>query len=253
MICKNCGANFNDDLPKCPYCGEFNYSGAEKEYFHRLHGMKEDLHSLEDQVPKMYTGELKEQTNHVKKIFLIVLGILLLLILLFFGIHRLLDSMIYGDPKTELLFAKEAFPVAEEYYETGDYEGLLQFYRTSMEENKNANFYNWDHYAFLICYENYQIFSACAVTLGTDDFAEGDLQELLYCYISNRFYQKGYPMSEQDLLLVTSLEDEMETVLSSLSLTAEEEKTLNDFLNDPDYPSWEDIESFSQKVYKRLF
>ena len=36
MICKNCGAHFDDNLPKCPYCGAFSYIGARKEYMEKL-------------------------------------------------------------------------------------------------------------------------------------------------------------------------------------------------------------------------
>ena len=36
MICNNCGAHFDDDLPKCPYCGDFHYAGAQKEFMDKL-------------------------------------------------------------------------------------------------------------------------------------------------------------------------------------------------------------------------
>ena len=29
IICSSCGAEFEDTLPKCPYCGSLNYKGAE--------------------------------------------------------------------------------------------------------------------------------------------------------------------------------------------------------------------------------
>ena len=48
-------------------------------------------------------------------------------------------------------------------------------------------------------------------------------------------------------------EDEMESVIDSLHLTEDEQKTFNDFLNANEYPSWEEIEDFSKKIYKRLY
>ena len=157
------------------------------------------------------------------------------------------------DEKEVLLFTKEAYPIADDYYEAGDYEGLLDFYYASIEENENADFYNWEHYSFLMCYENLCIFRESADKLGSDDFSDFDMHELFYCYISNRYYQKGYPMIEADQLLAAEFEDEMEAVIDSLHLTEEEQKTFNDFLNANEYPSWEEIEDFSKNIYKRLY
>ena len=164
-----------------------------------------------------------------------------------------LDSIGSRDEKEVLLFTKEAFPIADEYYKSGDYDGLLKFYQASIKENENADFYNWEHFSFLMCYENLCIFRESADKLGSDDFSDFDMHELFYCYISNRYYQKGYPMIEADQLLAAEFEDEMEAVIDSLHLTEDEQKTFNDFLNANEYPSWEEIEDFSKKIYKRLY
>lgn len=253
MICKNCGAHFDDHLPECPYCGQFSYAGAEKEYMDRLEDMREDLEELHETVPEMYTGELKKQAKHVRKILLIVLGILTALALLFFGGSKLVDSLYQYDAKAELLFTKEAFPIADEYYDAGDYDGLLEFYQTSLEENSNASFYSWEHYPFLICYENYTIFQYAVSLMGTEDFSEYYMTELFYCYAANRYHQKGYPMNETDQRLVASYEDEMETVIDNLGLTEEEQKEFHDLLNKSDYYIWDDVETLSKKVYKRMY
>ena len=78
MICKNCGAHFED---------------------------------LSEAVPKMYTKELKTQTGQLRKIFLIVGGLIAALALLFFLMFFLSESMYKKDAKAEILFTKEAFPV----------------------------------------------------------------------------------------------------------------------------------------------
>ena len=39
IICSSCGAEFEDTLPKCPYCGSLNYKGAEAEYLGKLESM----------------------------------------------------------------------------------------------------------------------------------------------------------------------------------------------------------------------
>ena len=253
MICKNCGAHFDDNLPECPYCGAFHYAGARKEYMGKLEGMREDLDDLHETVPEMYAAELKKQGKHARKIVLIILAVLGALALLLFGVSSFMDSLYKTDAKAELLFTKEAFPIADEYYAAGDYEGLLEFYQTSIEENENASFYNWDHYQFLVCYENLTIFNEVASRLESADFTENDMRDLFFCYISSHFYLKGYPMDHVDLQLVSSFMDEMETVIDSLTLSKEELKEFNDLLNSTGHPSWDEIKDFSKKVYKRIY
>lgn len=253
MICKNCGATFPDNLPKCPYCSEFHYPGAQKEYMGKLNRMKEDLDDLHEEVPKMYSSELRSQAKHARKIALIIAGIFAALILLFAVIFLISNSAGERDAKAVLLFTKEAYPIADEFYNAGDFEGLLDFYHTSITENENADFYSWDHYPFLICYENYCIFMESAHKIGTKDFSAFDMQELFYCYISNRCYQKGYPLDEADQQIISSFEEEMESFINALHLNDEEYKEFNDFLNTKEYPSWDEIEDFSKKVYKRMY
>ena len=47
IICSSCGAEFEDTLPKCPYCGSLNYKGAEAEYLGKLESMRQDMQQLE--------------------------------------------------------------------------------------------------------------------------------------------------------------------------------------------------------------
>ena len=75
MICNNCGAHFDDNLPNCPYCSALHYPGARKEYMEKLEDIKENLDDLHETIPEMYTSELKSQTQKVKKIILIIAGI----------------------------------------------------------------------------------------------------------------------------------------------------------------------------------
>ena len=252
MICKNCGAQFQDSLPKCPYCETLHYAGARKEYMEKLEDMKDDLSELHEVVPELYNEQLRTQTENIKKTIFRVFIVLGILFLFFFISRFVFDSIGSHDQKQALLFSKEAYPIADEFYETGDYEGLLEFYQTSITENESADFYSWAHYPFLMCYENAIFFREAAKRLQTNEFDEFDVSEIFYCYISNRYYQKEYPMDETDQQLVSSYEAEMETVIDELQLTDKELEELNKLLNDTDYPSWDDIQNFSKKIYKRI-
>ncbi len=253
MICTNCGAHFDDQLPKCPYCGAFHYEGAKKEYMGKLEDLKEDLDELHETVPEMYTTELKNQGKRVRKILLIIAAIFAAFILLFMVSSFLLDSSFSRNEKEVLLFTKEAYPIMDAYYEAEDFDGMLSFYYDSIQNNENADFYSWEHYSFLMCYENMEIFRESAARLGSDTFDDYDMHELFYCYLSSRFYQKGYPMDEKDQMLAATMEDEMEGIIDTLHLTDKELTKLNNLLSSPEYPSWDDIEEFSKEIYERLY
>ena len=76
MICKNCGAHFEDNLPECPYCGEFHYAGAQKEYMGKLENLKENLDDLHETVPEMYTKEFNPETTILEDWFNLTSGLI---------------------------------------------------------------------------------------------------------------------------------------------------------------------------------
>lgn len=252
MICKNCNAHFDDNLPSCPYCQAFHYAGARKEYMGKLEDMKEELDDLHQVVPQLYHKEFRSQTKQARKVLLRIVIVFSILILLFFIGTFVLDPISRHDEKQTLLFMKEAYPVADQYYEAGDYEALLSFYQTSISENESADFYNWDHYPFLMCYENITLFREAAKAVHSKDFSEFDVQEMFYCCISNHYYQENYTMDETDKQLVSSYDDEMKTVINTFHLTDEEAEEFNILLNENHYPSWEKIQDFSKKIYQRI-
>ena len=48
IVCTSCGASFDKDEPKCPYCGTLNPYGAEKEYKEKLEDIREKLDVVDD-------------------------------------------------------------------------------------------------------------------------------------------------------------------------------------------------------------
>lgn len=61
ITCPACGAEYEDTLPKCPYCDLINYKGAEKEYLEKLEGVRQDMSELADVPEEAVKAELKKQ------------------------------------------------------------------------------------------------------------------------------------------------------------------------------------------------
>ena len=71
IICSSCGAEFEDTLPKCPYCGSLNYKGAEAEYLGKLESMRQDMQQLEQVPEKELKKKLKKKQKFVIKLLII--------------------------------------------------------------------------------------------------------------------------------------------------------------------------------------
>ena len=72
IICSSCGAEFEDTLPKCPYCGSLNYKGAEAEYLGKLESMRQDMQQLEQVPEKELKKKLKKKQKFVIKLLILL-------------------------------------------------------------------------------------------------------------------------------------------------------------------------------------
>ena len=96
IICNSCGAEFEDTLPECPYCGTMNYKGAEMEYFGRLEEVRSDMEQL-GSVPEQETrSELKKQRKWILKLVLLLAVAAVLLFLGMEGVQILRSTGFQG-------------------------------------------------------------------------------------------------------------------------------------------------------------
>lgn len=158
IICSSCGGECSEEMASCPYCGSTLLPGAEKKYMEQLRDVKDRMEDLED-VPLEETKTAIRKQGKALKIGVIIGAVLLVLIL---GSAWLLDRTLYTDEddfKQQYLWKQTNFPLMDELYEKGDYDGLSRFYEEHMDD-QNAQFYDWDHFDFLNEYMTYQDYSS---------------------------------------------------------------------------------------------
>lgn len=176
ISCKSCGAKFEQDLPKCPYCGTLNYKGAEKEYLNKLESIKEDLEDLQEVPEHEIKKEIKKQGGFVGKVLLIV-SILMVGLFLFFYWQRRDWTR---DRKADYLWMQENYPSMDELYEKKQYEQLMSFFLDAIEEEKPI--WDWEHADFCNIYldimEGYEILD---MELAGQQLSKGDYGFLFYC------------------------------------------------------------------------
>lgn len=166
IICDSCGAQFDSDGAKCPYCGTMNYAGAEKEYFDKLDEIREDVEELSAVPMQEAKAELKKQGSFVKKV---AIGFCLLVIV--FWIVSFLQEKIYErDNKADFLWEQTNFPIMDEMYVSGKYEELVEFYQQAEQEDRTV--YMWEHAEFVRAYGYIQSYYADLDYLETLEEAE---------------------------------------------------------------------------------
>lgn len=123
MICGNCGADFDDKVTVCPFCGAENLSAAKREQEEELLAIRkktENLKALPDKVVKKSTHVLICTVTILAAVFLVVCGIVLIV-----SRSRAANALELQQTQLRTL---------EEYYVSGDYEQMGEY----LEEVENS-------------------------------------------------------------------------------------------------------------------
>lgn len=148
IICSSCGAEFDESLPKCPYCDSMNYVGAEAEYLEKLDDLQDDLEDLQAVPIEQTKQEIRKQGQKLRRILLVIavfiMGALALLIWS--------NSQSQIDAKGDYLWKTKNYPIMDEMYETGKYDELAAFYEQAYQEKKPI--YQWEHSDFCEVYDS---------------------------------------------------------------------------------------------------
>lgn len=169
VVCDSCGAEFEENLAKCPYCGSMNVKGAEREYMEKLEDVQEDLEELEDAPLDELTDTVKKQGLFLAKVFLVVLAVVGILALARF----ILERRDRWDPKAEYAWQQEYYPRLDQLYDEGDYDGMVDLALEAMGED-NAAIWKWEHYDFYEAYLYARDFEEMYSQLGEEMFLDSD-------------------------------------------------------------------------------
>ncbi len=241
MICKECGAEFDEALPSCPYCGALNYIGAEKEYQDSLDELKENLSQMGDDTKEAYHGELKKNRLVLITTFcLLLLGIGIVIGVSLFLSNRS-DEKYAAEERSRILWRKQYEPVMDAMYEDGDLDGLLVFVEDHSSDT-GYSAYTWRHMDFLKVYEYYSTFQNDLTELDFSDPA--DIRWFLYDAVMIHYYNRegNYDYSDEEKEQLTLwCQEVLDTVYQNIGMTPEEFETFygeiasDDSLHIPDF------------------
>ena len=155
-ICPNCGAEYDINEAKCPYCGHLNPAGAESAYMRKMDGIHSDLKEMGDDLEEAYASRLKKQTRRIA----LIIGGVLIVILILAGI-LLGSSLSYRHQeevrdREELAFRKNYFEELNHIYETGDDEAVVEYMEFLYDKEGSSALWSWQHYDFYSVYQEHR-------------------------------------------------------------------------------------------------
>ena len=242
IICSSCGAEFDDTLSKCPYCGSLNYKGAEAEYLGKLEGMRQDMQQLE-QVPET---ELKKKIRKKKKFVFKILIIIAVLAAVLAAIVFRARYIEPRDAKEDYQWEKENFPILDHLYQEQDFEGLTEFYEQAIVEDRLID--RWEHsgiFTRLMSCKNAREY--LELEQSGETLLEYQQVQLLDDYwILRGLDYGGLVLTEEDKEYIRPyVEATLNSMADRYTFTAEEEKKFEDSLrNNYGYPRYEDCEEY---------
>ena len=141
--CPNCGAVFDANETKCPYCSYIHPEGAEAKYLKDLEGRRRSLDTVDDQVRSGYRKEIKKSAGTALKTVLIVALILAVAIGGFVYAENRLFYPDRDDYAAELAWEHQRFPQYDSLFEAEAYEELMA---ALAEDGEAHDVWNWEHY-----------------------------------------------------------------------------------------------------------
>ncbi|MGN0341250.1 MAG: hypothetical protein ACI4DO_00490 [Roseburia sp.] len=119
IICKNCGAEYDENTERCPYCGGDNFKKSVQTHEEKLRDLHEEKKKWEN-MPDKVAHRMTSFT--AKGIIFAVIGVMVFCLLLFAGI-KLKNRIVNNRDET-------AIEKLEEMYQKGDYAGILEYMDT---------------------------------------------------------------------------------------------------------------------------
>ena len=223
--CEQCGAFFDDNEPKCPYCDAFHYKGSEAEYMEKLEDILEDLEDLEDVPEETYVEEAKSHVRHTGRVFAIVAAAVILMAALTGGICLIQDKKKKEQRKAQILFEREYFSQLDEWYEQEDYEAIFEFEEKLQESGDRYDIDSWSHYGFYGQYLNYkQAMSVIGYISDGGDWNDQDVDFLLNCFAHLSRSNTSYvDYSQRDRQRIDAYQAEVSEQIQSLFGLSEED------------------------------
>ena len=218
MYCPNCGAEFSETEASCPYCGQLNPRGAEKQHMEKLH----DLHRSTERLPEETTQELvsgvRRNGRKIAFLMLILLAIVVAGLVLRAVIGHAYDKKRVRSYQDRGAFQEAHFAELDRLFEEGDDARLLEEINALYNQKGSEALYSWEHYAYVSEVQSYTYMQEALEWIRSGDPKDADYASVVYPALSltradrNGAYT-GRSYTEEELRRLSVYREEAEKVL----------------------------------------
>ena len=210
VVCKNCGAAFDENLEKCPYCGTMNRKGAYGSFRKRFAGMIDDMFGLRDEASRSVSRMIFTALFRSLILIAVVIG-------LAFALAKTSNVNYYNDRKEDekayetIIWEDENIEKLDEAYENGDFKTIKSLYA----ENSSV-VRNWPHYSDYVLKEKYQ------TIMEFPYFSYYQLQDVLYFLYYPQFYTYQRNTDDIDMEQYEAMRQDVLGMMNERGYTEEE-------------------------------
>lgn len=258
--CSNCGAEFDKNETKCPYCGYINEEGAEKEYMDRLYDVRDSL----DVVDEAAAADYGRGYGRVFKIIALTLLVLTVLAGIIYTVKVISDKRSQGDDLKkssdmleEMTWKKENFKIFDDMYAQGKYEELCEALLDAIEDGHEV--YDWEHYDFAMVYYDYVLIERDAARVDEKGWTDHTAADLFYhccLFHYDEEFRNGsyYKLTDEEFKILEPGFEYSDTVLHDrMGFTDEEMQELKgELLSEYGYPEYKKCEKTAHKYMERF-
>ena len=149
IVCSSCGAVFEEEAVKCPYCGSTNIRGAEKDYMDKLENVRETMENLDEVPVQELRKVVKRQSRKIRIVMFSVAVIALILI----ACSIISENVSKRDYRSQYQWRLEHYPQLDALYNEGKYDELVDMAYNELAKDKDCILYEWEHYQFMETYD----------------------------------------------------------------------------------------------------
>lgn len=227
IICPNCGASFDEEEPKCPYCDYINEPGAEKQYKEQLNGIRKDLDVVDELAEDTVRSSAKDFLRGMLRGLVICLVISLVITFFVFITNSIESRSELNDGAEALEKSGELHQKYAEWdalYGSGDYTALYERICEDSDDGYSAS--KWKHYYFYDALADYFMTEDAMEEYSlTEEPYYYNMAQVLYHGLSfccDDFYESSC-YSEEEASILTSMQPELkEEICRCLEIDSEE-------------------------------
>lgn len=119
IICKNCGAEYDDEQDRCPYCGGDNFGKSVQVHEDTIHDLEREKRQWE-KMPEKVAGKGMSWTAKIGIAAVIMVAVICSIVFIVSSISRKVSYQVEQKNLEKL----------ESLYQSGDYEGICEYLKT---------------------------------------------------------------------------------------------------------------------------